>query len=163
MLECKKSKQDNRRNKYGQDKVEKGLADKRVYGRGQYPGRNGLAVSEISSAKFRRRRNSIIRGETSRRGRVYQVKRTEQLFWGWNRGKLEATFISQHGAGNEDEQNAQGGGGQESDSCSYKGTLVQEFSNIGFANWSPVHKGVFTVSQERHDGIHFVLVGYDEI
>lgn len=70
---------------------------------------------------------------------------------------------SQHGTGDEDEQDAQGSCCQDSDRGSDHGTLVEESANVWFADRCPVHEGVFTVAEESHDGINLVLVRDDEV
>lgn len=76
---------------------------------------------------------------------------------------LDSAKSSQHDAGDEDEQDAQSCCRDKSDQCGDEGALVQQLSNIGLANWGPVHEGIFTVAQERHDGVDLVLVRDDEV
>lgn len=86
-----------------------------------------------------------------------------------NKGKrlLEASSLklrsSQHSPRDEDEQNAQGCGSQEGHQHGDQSTLVQELSDIGLADCNPVHKGVFTVAHECHEGVDLILVRDDEV
>mgnify|MGYP006876465278 FL=1 len=81
----------------------------------------------------------------------------------WIRWKLDSTKSSQHGTRDEDEQDAQSCRSDKSYQRSNKGALVQQLSNVGLANWGPIHKGIFTVAQERHDGVDLVLIRDDEV
>lgn len=81
----------------------------------------------------------------------------------WIGCRLDSAKSSQHNTGDENEQDAQSRRCEKGDQCSDEGTLVEQLSDIGFANWCPVHESVFTVAQERHDGIDLVLVGDNEV